>query len=96
MRYYRRMRRYVYYSCFALLGFLAASLAHAGLELPLLRLIIANPDHYADSYWWQHWEVLHVGVGLILWVGGTVIGFHLGRHFWQILYVEERYGRPRF
>lgn len=90
------MKRYLYYLSFGLLGFLVASLVHAGIELPLLKLVISGPERYADSFWWQHWEILHGTVGLALWVAGTLIGFRLGRHFWQVLYVEERYGTPRF
>jgi hypothetical protein len=90
------MKRYIYYLCFGLLGFLIATLVHAGFEMVALATITNDLERYGGSFLWRHWVVIHQIFSASLWFAGTLAGFRLGRHFWQILYVEERYGTPRF
>lgn len=90
------MKRYCYIAAFMFLGFLVSLLVHAAIEIPTLALITADPAAMGASYMWQHWPLWH-GIGgkalTLLFLG---MGFLLGQKFWQILYVEKRYGTPRW
>ena len=71
-------------------------LVHAAVEIPTLRIITADPALMAGNYLWQHWGLLHGVGGSVLSASFILFGFILGRKFWQILYVEKRYGTPRW
>lgn len=90
------MKKYFYIVAFMFLGFLVSMLVHALIEIPTLAVITRDPDTMADSYIWQNWWFFHGIGGRALSVGGILLGFFLGRKFWQILYVEKRYGTPRW
>ncbi len=90
------MKRYFYIGAFMFLGLLVSMLVHAAVEIPTLALITADPDAMATNYVWQHWRLFHGGGGKFLSVAGILFGFFMGRKCWQILYVEKRYGTPRW
>lgn len=78
------------------LGLLLATLIHALLEIPTLAYITNNLEVHGQGYLWQNWKMIHGVVGAGLWFGGLIFGFWAGKKWWQILYVEKRYGKPRF
>lgn len=78
------------------LGLLLSTLIHAVVEILILNTITGNLTQYGDSFLWQNWELIHQIGSLGLWLAGFVGGAVAGFSFWQILYVEERYGKPRF
>lgn len=90
------MRRLFYIFSFMVLGLLLGTLAHAGLEIPALALVTNDFERYGDSFFWRHWGLIHGWGGIVLWAIGLILGFVAGRKFWQILYVEKRYGAPRW
>jgi hypothetical protein len=90
------MKKYVYIALFTFLGLLLATLLHALIEIPALKLITENYEQYGDGYIWQHWRIIHDVVGACLWLGGALGGYYAGKKWWQILYIEKRYGTPRF
>lgn len=90
------MKKYFYIGAFMFLGLLVSMLVHAAIEIPTLALITADPDVMMGSYVWQHWWLFHDVGGNVLSVAFVIFGFILGRKFWQILYVEKRYGIPRW
>lgn len=90
------MKKTLYVFLFTLLGLMLSTLLHAAIELPALWLITGDIERYGGSFVWQNWGVLHTSIGALLWVLGGGGGVWGGFHFWQILYVEERYGKPRF
>lgn len=90
------MKKYFYIGAFMFLGFLVSMLVHAGVEIPTLAIITHDPDRVAESYLWQHWWLFHDIGGKVLSFAFVVFGFILGRKFWQVLYVEKRYGAPRW
>lgn len=90
------MKRYFYIAAFMVLGVLLATLSHAAIELPTLAIMTGNFAYYGDSFIWRHWSLIHGVGGKILWFVGALAGFLAGRRFWQILYVEKRYGTPRW
>lgn len=79
-----------------LLGYLISFLVHALIEIPVLGLVTGAPGAYGDNIIWLYWGVIHGTVGALLSLGGVTLGWLSGRKFWQILYVEQRYGKPRW
>lgn len=90
------MKRYFYIAAFMFLGLLVSVLVHALIEIPTLAIVTANPDAMTESFIWQHWWLFHGIGGRALMMGFIVLGFFLGRKFWRVLYVEKRYGTPRW
>ena len=90
------MKRIIYITLFSILGLLAATLVHAGIEIPTLYLITGDLERYGDSWVWRNWQLLHGYAGAALWLAGAGIGLWLGVRFWQILYVEKRYGEKKW
>ncbi len=90
------MKRYFYIAAFGLLGYLVSMLLHAAIEIPTLALITGEAGDYGKNMVWQNWHLIHGSVGFVLSLGGVLYGLFLGRKFWQILYVEKRYGTPRW
>lgn len=90
------MKRIFYITSFTVLGLLLATLVHAAIEIPILSLITSDFARYQDSFLWRHWSAIHGIGGAVLWGAGVFGGVIAGRRFWQILYVEKRYGTPRF
>lgn len=78
------------------LGIVLATLIHAAIEFPILRLVTSDYARYGQGFVWQNWDVIHGGGGQLLLILGALGGFLAGRKFWQILYVEKRYGTPRW
>lgn len=90
------MKRYCYIAAFMFLGLLVSLLVHAAVEIPTLAILTADPATLAGSLAWQHWRLFHDIGGQILSLAFIILGFVLGRKFWRILYVEKRYGTPRW
>lgn len=90
------MKKYFYIAAFTFLGLLLSFLVHAALEIPILSLVMGNYETYGDSYVWRNWSMIHAVGGKSLSLAGVIFGFFMGRTCWQILYVEKRYGTPRW
>ncbi len=90
------MKRVFYIAAFAFLGVLLATLVHAGLEIPLLAVMEYQLEMTGRSFLLDHWGLIHGIGGKILWLCGAVMGSIAGVKFWRILYVEKRYGTPRW
>lgn len=90
------MKKYFYIGAFGFLGYLLSLLLHAGIEIPTLALITGEAGKFGDNIIWRNWQCIHGTVGAVLSVSGILFGLLLGRKFWQILYVEKRYGTPRW
>lgn len=90
------MKRLFYIAAFTVLGILLATLVHAALEMPALYIITSDFEHYQHSFVWEHWRIIHGWGGKLLWLLGALGGFIAGCKFWQILYVEKRYGTRRW
>lgn len=90
-----RMKRIFYIGAFTLLGVLVATLVHAAIEMPLLS-VMENQLMTGRSVLADNWWLIHGWGGKLLWVGGAFSGYLAGRRFWRILYVEKRYGTPKW
>lgn len=80
------MKKVVYIGAFTLLGFLVASIVHAGFELPILHFVFSDYETYGESALVRHWDIIHGMGGAILWIIGAAVGFYLGHHYWHVLY----------
>ena len=90
------MKRIFYIALFAFLGVLVATLAHAAIEIPFLAWMSDELELRRTHWLTENWYMLHAIGGKLLWLGGAVGGYIAGRKFWHILYVEKRYGTPRW
>lgn len=90
------MKRLFYIGAFTFLGILLATLVHAGVEIPLLSMMESQLEMSGRSVLADNWWLIHGWGGKLLWLGGALGGMVAGRRFWQILYVEKRYGTPRW
>lgn len=90
------MKRFIYIFAFGFLGLLVATLIHAGVEMLALWVIFGQPEIYVGTYWWEEWHMVHRIGSTVLWWLGLAVGLWCGFRFWRILYIEKRYGEPRF
>lgn len=90
------VKKFVYVTSFTFLGVLIATLIHAAIEIPVLKIITSDLARYGDTFIWRHWSLIHGVLAGALWVTGGVLGTWLGFRYWRILYIEKRYGTPRF
>lgn len=90
------MKRYTYLILFGFLGILVATLLHAAIEFPLLAWMSDTLEAGATNWLIQEWPGIHRAGGAVLWLGGAWGGLAAGKKFWRILYVEKRYGTPRW
>ncbi len=81
---------------FGTLGLLLATLLHAAIEIPLLLWMQIILEAGETPWLWDEWPLLHWLGGTVLWLGGIGVGIFLGKKFWRILYIEKRYGTPRW
>ena len=79
-----------------LLGVLIAILVYAGIEIRVLEVVSGDIMRFQESILWKFWDLMRGLFGSVLFLGGLWRGLVAGRKFWQILYVEERYGKPRW
>jgi hypothetical protein len=81
------MKKIIYIGLFTVLGVMVGVLLHALIDLIALKIDATTIVPYLEMY--------RRGWGVLLFVIGGLTGFMLGKKFWQILYVEKRYGTPR-
>ena len=83
-------KRTIYITSFTVLGILLSTIVHAGVEIPVINLLVADFDRYSLGLTWAQWFwVHHVGT-VFLGILGTLFGYWQGRHWWQVIYVEGK------
>ena len=88
------MKRAFYILCFTFLGFLLQLMVHAIVEAGVLALLLEDFDRYGLGLTWSQWYAVHHTLTLALLIVGLALGYRWGVKWWQILYVEKRYGWP--
>ncbi len=88
------MKRAFYILCFTFLGFLLQLIAHALLESAVLALLLKDFERYGLGLSWNQWYAVHHTLTLAFLILGLALGYRWGLKWWQILYVEKRYGWP--
>lgn len=83
------MKKIVYYLLTIILGLLLSILSHVFIEYFYLRQAIINnvPIQRVGS---ELGCALPLGLQVGLPIAGVILGFFLGRRWWQIVYVEGR------
>jgi len=88
------MKRLFYIACFTFLGLLLQLVLHALLEIGVISLLLRDFPRYSLGMSWDQWIIVHHVVTVILLIGGALWGYLSGVKFWNIIYVEKRYGWP--
>lgn len=84
-------KRIIYVALFTLLGIMVSFLIHAGIEIPVIFLLLKDFDRYSLGLTWDQWYMIHHVGAIFLFVLGVVGGFLQGRHWWEIIYVQKKY-----
>lgn len=84
--YNKPMKKVTYITLFTLLGILLSFLVHALVEIPVIALLVSDFERWGLGLSWETWEMIHMVGGVVLLIGGIVIGFLQGRHWWGVLY----------
>lgn len=71
------------------LGVLLGFLAHAGMEIWYLRWADTN----GTAITWYNGCALHPAIQIALPVLGALGGFFLGRWWWRMVYIEQRWAK---
>ena len=90
------MKKYLYIFLFMVLGLLLSQLIHSAIEIPVISLMSKQLLETGESWLADYWWLLHDMGSIVLWLAGLVFGFAMGKKYWRILYVEKRYGTPRW
>ena len=80
-----------YITCFTILGILVSFLVHAGIEIPVINLLIRDFDTYGLGLTWQQWQIIHDGGAVVLLILGIIIGYWQGVYWWDVIYVKRRF-----
>ena len=86
-------KRTIYITSFTLLGILLSTIVHAGVEIPVINLLVADFDRYSLGLTWAQWFWVHHVGSVILGVAGALFGFWQGRYWWRVIYVEKKFGK---
>lgn len=90
------MKKGLYVFLFVIASLLVSFLVHAVLEISILWWVQNNITAASSSLIRNNWSFLHVWGGRLLWALGLIGGLYGGFRYWDILYVEKRYGQPRW
>jgi hypothetical protein len=88
------MKRAFYILAFTFLGFLLQLIVHAVVESAVLALLLEDFGRWSLGLTWSQWYAVHHVMTLALLIVGIALGYRWGVQWWQILYVEKRYGWP--
>ena len=87
-------KRIIYISLFILLGILLSFLVHAGIEIPVINLLVSDFDKYSLGLTWDQWFLIHsIGTPILL-VLGIYFGWRQGIRWWRYWYVDKK--RPKW
>ena len=88
------MKRAFYIFCFTILGLLLQFLVHALVETGVISLLLKDFDRYGLGLSWSRWFLIHhVLTGVLIFLGAWW-GAASGVKYWNIIYVEKRFGWP--
>lgn len=87
------MKKQIYYLCFMVLGAMIGFFIHAMVEIFYIRLLLSDFDKYGLGWSWPVWEKIHLYGVILLVLGFGLWGFNRGKHFWKVLYVDQKYSK---
>ena len=65
-------------------------LVHAGIEIPVISLLVNDFETFGLGLTWDQWVMIHNVGTIVLFSIGAVGGFLLGRYWWRAIYIEKR------
>jgi hypothetical protein len=77
------MKRAIFLTASAFLGFLIQLMLHAAIEIPYLALYGRDPDRFSFGLSWQSLVSLHHLLATVLAIVGVLLGYRQGRKWWQ-------------
>ena len=84
------MKRTIYITLFTFLGVLLQFLVHAGIEIPVISLLLNDFEAFGLGLTWNQWVMIHNIGTIVFFAAGAVGGFLLGRYWWRVIYIEKR------
>jgi len=79
-------KKRLYIFVFTVLGLLLQFLAHAGIEIWYIGLLLDNFQKYSLGFSWQQWLIIHHIGAIILFIAGFIFGFWQGKYWWHKMY----------
>lgn len=83
------MKRAIYIIAFTVVGILLQFLLHALVERWYVIKLVFQFDTYGFGLTWDEWFLVHHVTAVLLFIGGTALGFWQGRYWWPKLYDEQ-------
>lgn len=87
------MKRAVYIIAFTFLGVLLQFLVHAGIEIPVISLLLNDFETFGLGLTWDQWVMIHNVGTIVFFAAGALAGFFQGRYWWRVIYIEKRWRR---
>ena len=81
----------VYTTCFIILGIFVSFLVHAGIEIPVINLLVRDFNMYSLGLTWRQWQMVHDGGAVVLLILGIIIGYWQGVYWWDAIYIKRRF-----
>lgn len=88
-------KRTIYIALFTVLGIMVSFLIHAGIEIPVIFLLVKDFDRYGLGLTWDQWYMIHHIGAILLFILGVVGGFFQGKYWWEVIYVQKKYTHGR-
>ncbi|OGE76948.1 MAG: hypothetical protein A3K05_04455 [Candidatus Doudnabacteria bacterium RIFCSPHIGHO2_01_48_18] len=85
-------KKIIYIASFAFLGVLLTTALHGLLEMLYIRLLTSDFQNYSLGFSWSQWFEIHKYFSIVLLIAGIVLGYQQGKHWWNVIYVQKRYG----
>lgn len=90
------MKKTIYVILTVFLGLLLSFIAHALLEILLIKIaFLQGRTVIGSTFWGVGWCALPAWAGISFPFLGIVGGYFLGQSWWRIVYVEKRHWRFR-
>lgn len=89
MLFNQKTKKTVYIILFTFLGVLLSFLAHAGIEIWYINLLVSDFQKYGLGLSWGQWYLIHGAGAVILFVAGVWFGFWQGGYWWKRLYEKN-------
>lgn len=90
------MKKRIYIGLFMLLGALVSVIVHGILEWTYVLHLRKDYAFWSFGFSYRDLVWVHNFLSVDLLTVGLFLGWLGGRYFWRILYVEHRYGVPRW
>lgn len=85
------MKKFIYLSLSAILGFLLSFLLHTLIEVSVVALLLKDFQKFSFGLDWNQLLLIHKIFTIILSLAGLIFGIWLGKKWWQYIYVDKKY-----